>query len=192
MDFKRTGMRLMEKDRADLLEALILPLLDIHTAKTFSLNRLDELLLVSPEKTETIESASQGEEQLYIYEDEVEDARIQKNYILLFENLLKTLQVHSAITLGQWQEQLIKQLGEQVLKNSDYYSFLVHLTQKKEYSVQKIIEKPDTFLEEAVKVFLEEQEIYQDMTFHLQMLPDEEIFCGEKMSVTNVLIERGN
>ena len=192
MDFKRTGMRLMEKDRADLLEALILPLLDIHTAKTFSLNRLDELLLVSPEKTETIESASQGEEQLYIYEDEVEDARIQKNYILLFENLLKTLQVHSAITLGQWQEQLIKQLGEQVLKNSDYYSFLVHLTQKKEYSVQKIIEKPDTFLEEAVKVFLEEQEIYQDMTFHLQMLPDEEIFCGEKMSETNVLIERGN
>ena len=110
----------------------------------------------------------------------------------MFENLLKTLQVHSAITLGQWQEQLIKQLGEQVLKNSDYYSFLVHLTQKKEYSVQKIIEKPDTFLEEAVKVFLEEQEIYQDMTFHLQMLPDEEIFCGEKMSVTNVLIERGN
>ena len=192
MDFKRAGMRLMEKDRADFLEKLFLPLLDIHTPKTFSLNRLDELLFVTPEKTETVESVSRGEEQLYIYEDEVEDARIQKNYILLLENLLKTLHVHSSMTLRDWQEQLVKQLGEQVLKNSDYYSFLVHLTQKKEYSIQEIMEKPDTFLEEAVKVFLEEQELYRDMTFRLKMLPDEELFCGEKMSVTNVLIERGN
>ena len=92
----------------------------------------------------------------------------------------------------EWQEQLKVQLGEMIVRNADYYSFLVHLAQKKEYGVKTMIEKPDTFLEEAVKVFLEEQEIYQDMTFHLQMLPDEEIFCGEKMSVTNVLIERGN
>ena len=49
------------------------------------------------------------------------------------------------------------QLGEQVVRNGDYYSFLVHLAQKKEYKVTQIIAKPDTFLEEAVKVFLEER-----------------------------------
>jgi hypothetical protein len=82
LDFKRMGQRLMERDRADLLEALIMPLFDIHTVKTIPLTRLEDLLMVNPEKTETVEAVSEGEEQIYIYEDEIEDARIQKNYNL--------------------------------------------------------------------------------------------------------------
>ena len=122
----------------------------------------------------------------------MEDARIQKNYILLFENLLNTLEAKSSITLREWQEILKVQLGERVVRNADYYSFLVHLAQKKEYSVQKTIEKPDTFLEEAVKVFLEEHKEYEDVTLTLTMIPDEELILGEHMSVTNLLVERGN
>ena len=90
--------------------------------------------MVNPEKTETVEAVLEGEEQAYIYEDEIEDARIQKNYILLFENLLQTLERKEAFTLKEWQEQLMTQLGENVVKNADYYSFLVHLVQKKEYT----------------------------------------------------------
>lgn len=192
LDFKRMGQRLMERDRADLLEALIVPLFDIHVAKTFPMTRLDDLLLVSPEKAEVVETVSEGEEQAYIYEDEIEDARIQKNYILLFENLLQTLERKDSFTLKEWQEQLKLQLGERIVRNADYYSFLAHLAQKKEYDVKKIIEKPDTFLEEAVKVFLEEHKEYEAMTLTLTMLPEEELTLGERMSVTNLLIERGN
>ena len=192
LDFKRMGQRLMERDRADLLEALVMPLFDIHAGKTLHLGRLEDLLMVNPEKVETIEAVSEGEEQAYIYEDEIEDARIQKNYILLFENLLQTLERIPTITLKEWQEQLKKQLGEQVVRNADYYSFLVHLAQKKEYDVRTMLEKPDTFLEEAVKVFLEEHKEYEDVTMTLAMLPEEELLLGEHMSVTNLLIERGN
>ncbi|MBO5158756.1 MAG: hypothetical protein J6B94_04075 [Lachnospiraceae bacterium] len=192
LDFKRMGQRLMERDRADLLEALVMPLFDVHPGKTLTLGRLEDLLMVSPEKTENAEAVSEGEEQIYIYEDEIEDARIQKNYILLFENLLQTLERKESFTLKEWQEQLLFQLGEQVVRNADYYSFLVHLAQKKEYNVRKMIEKPDTFLEEAVKVFLEEHKEYEEVDMTLTMLPEEELLLGEKMSVTNLLIERGN
>ena len=192
LDFKRMGQRLMERDRADLLEALVMPLFDVHPGKTLTLGRLEDLLMVSPEKTENAEAVSEGEEQIYIYEDEIEDARIQKNYILLFENLLQTLERKESFTLKEWQEQLLFQLGEQVVRNADYYSFLVHLAQKKEYNVRKMIEKPDTFLEEAVKVFLEEHKENEEVDMTLTMLPEEELLLGEKMSVTNLLIERGN
>lgn len=192
LDFKRMGQRLMERDRADLLELLVMPLFDIHTEKTLNLGRLEDLLLVNPEKTETVEAVSEGEEQVYIYEDEVEDARIQKNYILLFENLLKTLEKTSSFTLKEWQEQLKEQLGERVVRNADYYSFLVHLAQKKEYHIKTMLEKPDTFLEECVKVFLEEHKEYEKVAMTLTMIPEEEILLGERMSVTNLRIERGN
>ena len=192
LDFKRMGQRLMERDRADLLEALIMPLFDIHTVKTIPLTRLEDLLMVNPEKTETVEAVLEGEEQVYIYEDEVEDARIQKNYILLFENLLQTLERETSFTLKQWQEQLKSQLGEKVVRNADYYSFLVHLAQKKEYDVKQMMEKPDTFLEEAVKVFLEEHKEYHEISLTLTMQPEDELLLGEHMSVTNLLVERGN
>ena len=192
LDFKRMGQRLMERDRADLLEALIMPLFDIHTVKTIPLTRLEDLLMVNPEKTETVEAVLEGEEQVYIYEDEVEDARIQKNYILLFENLLQTLERETSFTLKQWQEQLKSQLGEKVVRNADYYSFLVHFAQKKEYDVKQMMEKPDTFLEEAVKVFLEEHKEYHEISLTLTMQPEDELLLGEHMSVTNLLVERGN
>ena len=190
LDFKRMGQRLMERDRADLLEALVMPLFDIHTGKTLNFGRLEDLLMVNPEKTETVEAVSEGEEQAYIYEDEIEDARIQKNYILLFENLLKTLESKGTFTLKEWQEQLKEQLGEAVVRNADYYSFLVHFAQKKEYEIKKMTEKPDTFLEEAVKVFLEEHKEYAEAAMTLTMLPEEELLLGAKMSVTNMRIER--
>ena len=192
LDFKRMGQRLMERDRADLLEAMIMPLFDIHAPKTLHMGRLEDLLMVSPEKLEVAEVISEGEEQTYIYEDEIEDARIQKNYILLFENLLQTLEKQESFTLKEWQEQLKEQLGENVVRNADYYSFLVHLAQKKEYSIKMTMEKPDTFLEEAVKVYLETHKEYEDMSITLTMIPEEELLLGEKMSVTNLLVERGN
>ena len=192
LDFKRMGQRLMERDRADLLEAMIMPLFDIHAPKTLHMGRLEDLLMVSPERLEVAEVVLEGEEQTYIYEDEIEDARIQNNYILLFENLLQTLEKQDSFTLKEWQEQLKEQLGENVVRNADYYSFLVHLAQKKEYSIKKTMEKPDTFLEEAVKVYLETHKEYEDMSITLTMIPEEELLLGEKMSVTNLLVERGN
>lgn len=188
LDFKKVGNRLMERDRADLLEALVLPLFAVSPEKTLNLRRLDDLLMVNPERQEIAEAMPEGEEQTYIYEDEIEDARIQKNYILLFENLLQTLEKKSAMTLKEWQEQLVSQLGSGIVKNADYYSFLVHLTQKKQYHIAAMVRKPDTFLEEAVRVFLEEHKQYENDRIFLEMLPEEELFLTDRMSVTNFKI----
>lgn len=185
MDFKRIEGRLMERDRTDLLEVLIKPLLDCSVEKRLNLRRLDDLLMVTPEKTETAEKVLEGEEETYIYEDEVEDARIQKNFMILFENLLQMTERRGSMTLKEWQEQLKLCMGDHVLKNADYYSFLVHLTQKKEYRMAEIVRKPDTFLEEAVRVFLEENKQYAPVILRLEMNSEEEISCTEHMAVTD-------
>lgn len=38
-----------------------------------------------------------------------------------------------------------------MLKNADYYSFLVHLCQKQYYNLNKIKEQPETFLDELIQ-----------------------------------------
>ncbi len=190
LDFKRIGQRLIECDRADLLESLVLPLLEIHVDRTLHLGRLDDLLMYRPEKTELPEDLNDGEEQIYIYEDEVEDARIQKNYIGLFRHLLQTLRAKEFVTLREWRELLEEQFAQKIIKNADFYSFLVHFTQKKFYELKHSQEKPDTFFEEAVKLFLEEHPEYSRWELELVMLPEEELQIGKYAQVTNFRIER--
>ncbi|MGN0334493.1 MAG: hypothetical protein ACI4DV_02360 [Lachnospiraceae bacterium] len=190
LNFKRIGQRLMERDRADLLETLILPLFEVHPPKTLHPGRVDDLLLYRPEKTETAESLSDGEEQIYIYVDEIEEARIQKNYIGLFSHLLQLLNTRESITLKEWRDILEEQYGQKIVKNADLYSFLVHFTQKKSYVLKQSKERPDTFFEEAVRVFLEEHPELEAWELELVMLPEEELQIGSFAQVTNIRIER--
>lgn len=192
MDFKRAGQHLMERDRADLLEVLVLPLLNLHVDPTLPLGRIDDLLLYRPEQKDEPEIVEQGEEQLYIFEDEVEDARIQKNYIQLLAHLLDQLKDRTWITLEQWEELLEGAYEKKVIGNADFYSFLVHFAQKKEYILKAAKEHPDTFLEETWGIFLEEHPEFDSWTLKITMLAEEELSIGSYGKVTNMKIERGS
>ena len=51
--------------------------------------------------------------------------------------------------------------------NGDYYSFMVHMCQKDRYDMKTVLEKPDTFIEENIKAYIEEHDKLGDFIFSL-------------------------
>lgn len=188
-DFKLALSRMKEADKPSLLAAFVLPLLDLNRRKTFDLPMMDNLLTYRPEKEETGEKIQAYEEETYVYPDEVEEQRIQENYAQILDVFLDILAKRSRFTLEELQQALEERFGVSVLKNGDYYSFLVHLSQKKDYDTMEIRKKPDTFLEAAMKRWLDEREDF-NMRFTLTMLPEELLKPAGSMEVTNILFER--
>lgn len=187
-DFTKMVQKLMEQERADKLQHLIEPLLKLNIRKTFQLRMIDEMLTYRPDKEEAPETVKKQEEQMYVYEDEVEDQRIVCNFQTFVKILLDKLLEKEEFTLGQLQEELRQDGKGDVFQNGDFYTFLIHLSQKKEYEMYKVCLEPDTFLEESLKSFLEQDgnEKYRKIHMKLEMLPDEEIMQGEAVRVTNI------
>ena len=61
--------------------------------------------------------------------------------------LLYCISKKERISLVEFNEYLKKSFGEKIFKNGDYYSFIIHLCQKKEYNLAELNREPDTFLE---------------------------------------------
>ena len=189
-DFKRAGSLMKQADKPELLAHFILPLMDLNRKKTFDLPMMDNLLTYQPEKEETAEKIQVYEEETYIYPDEVEEQRIQDNYTLILEVFLNMLQERKVFTLAEFQDSLTEKMGERILRNGDYYSFLVHLCQKQIYDTEEIRKKPDTFLEDTILKYLEENPEFS-LQFRLQMRPEEMLSpLGTKgIEITNIRFE---
>lgn len=175
-DYGDALSKVMEKDGAELLEFMVHPFFGLNLHKAVAFPMMEELLSYPGAAEEVGEVLTEsGEQEVYVFEDEQEDGRIQENYVLLFEALLEEFLDKEDFTLQEWSAKLEEKLGQQVLKNADYYSFLIHLNQKKEYNVHTILERPETFLEELLHAELSEsaacrkkwQEKYAKINFHL-------------------------
>lgn len=155
--FKDAMGKLMAADRADLLSCLVQPLFAPKLRKSFAFLNLEDMLTYSAVREEKGESLSESEETVeYVFEDEKEDGRIYKNYGLFMRALLEKLRKEEEFTLSEWNEELAEEFGEEVFRNGDYYSFLVHMSQKKEYRIEDIKKKPETFFEEIMREALED------------------------------------
>lgn len=186
-DFKRAASLMKQVDKPELLAHFILPLMDLNRKKTFDLPMMDNLLTYRPEKEEDAEKIKVYEEETYIYPDEVEEQRIQDNYTLILKVFLEMLQERKAFTLAEFQDSLTEKMGERILRNGDYYSFLVHLCQKQTYDTEEIRKKPDTFLEDTILKYLEEKPEFS-LQFQLQMRPEETLYPSgpNGIEITNI------
>ena len=192
MDFSDLLRKAMEQDDIRLLEAMTEPLFGLKIRKTFHLGRLDDLLLCRPEGNETGETITAGEEENYVFEDEIEEERIRHNHRMLLRILFDTLLKRRCLTLEELHHLYIMKFTENILKNGDYYAFLAHLCQKSSYHLSEIREKPDTFLEEvmAEMVVSDRRKEYEDLNFTLEFIPDQLIPIGENGYLTNIRFER--
>lgn len=192
MDFTDLLRKAMEKDDIRLLEAMTAPLFGLKIRKTFQLGRLDDLLLCRPEDGEIPETVASGEEENYVFEDELEEERIRHNQGMLLRILFDTLLNKRSVTLEELNPIYIMKLTENILHNGDYYAFLAHLSQKSYYHLGKVREKPDTFLEEVMAevVMKDRKKTYEDLIFTLEFLPDQQIRTGENGYLTNIRFER--
>ena len=192
MDFSDLLHKAMEQDDVRLLESMTTPLFGIKLRKTFQLGRLDDLLLCRPEGNDIGEAVAEGIEEHYIYEDEIEDERIRHNHQMFLKILFDALIHKKTLTLDELHHLYVMKLTENVLHNGDYYAFLAHLSQKNDYPLAKVKEKPDTFLEEimADMVAKDRKKDYEDLRFTLEFLPNERIDLGEFGYLTNIRFER--
>lgn len=175
-DFRAFVAAAGEAEDMSLLSHLIEPLLMPRLRKQFMLLQTDELLSLPTESGEVAEVTGEAKEEMYRFEDEIEEERISGNYAAIVKTLFDELLAAERVTLSELNKKLEIKYFDGIFRNSDYYSFLVHICQKKEYDLNAVVKKQDTFFEGILVKILEEQpsKKYEDLKFRLIMKPEAE------------------
>ena len=183
-DFRKVLSDMIKSDNTDNLNLFTKPLLKLNVKKTFSLTLIDNMLNMRTEAMEDGEKVNENKyDENFKYDDEIEDHRI------FLMSLFDMLIANEEFDLMQYNEELVKKLGKNVLKNGDYYSFVTHLCQKSSYDMSEVIEKPDTFLEGFMKKVITEESggaKYKYLTFRIDFPEDKEILENMGNEIVNV------
>lgn len=194
-DFRKVLSDMIKSDNTDNLNLFTKPLLKLNVKKTFSLTLLDNMLNMRTEAMEDGEKINENKyDENFKYDDEIEDDRISENHRIFLMILFDMLIANEEFDLMQYNEELVKKLGKNVLKNGDYYSFVTHLCQKSLYDMSEVIEKPDTFLEGFMKKVITEESggaKYKYLTFRIDFLEDNEILENMGNEIVNVHFRKG-
>ncbi len=188
-DFNDALKVAMERDNASVLEYLIKPMLKLNINKSFSMVSIDKMLSLLPEKEEKGEKINENtSEEMYVYEDEVEQLRIDDNYKTLIIELLNFLLKRTSFDLREFNEYLVNKYTQSILKNGDYYSMLIHMCQKKIYDIGLVMEKPDTFFEKHICDALkdEKDEALFDICFEVETTQDDMIQQEGIFEISNI------
>ena len=189
-DFRHAMRIMMENDTPEMLEYMITPLFQLNIKKWFPLTQMEDLLSLKTENQEAIEKISLQEEEAYVYEDEIEEKRIQDNFHMIVKVLLDKLNREAGFSLQNLNEELEIHLGSKVLFNADYYTFLVHMCQKDCYSVKEIKKKPDTFFEEILHEVLLVEDGYTDLIFSLERKGEETVKITDVLEISDIWFEK--
>lgn len=175
-DFRAFVAAAEDAEDMSLLSHLVEPLLLPRLRKQFTLLQTDELLSRPAGLEEEAELTGEAEEETYLFEDEIEEERIAGNYAAIAKTLFDELQLSERVTLSELNRKLVIKYFDGIFRNSDYYSFLVHICQKKEYDLGEVRKKQDTFLEGILAEILQEQpgHKYENLKFRLVMQPEAE------------------
>ena len=175
-DFRGFVAAAEEAQDVTMLAHLVEPLLAPKLQKQFSLLQTDELLAIPPEAGETAETVEEAKEEMYRFDDEIEEERISGNYAAIVKTLLDELLAAERVSLSALNRKLELKFFDGIFKNSDYYSFLVHICQKKDYDLDRIKTKQDTFFEGILAKLLSEPGMkkYDGLKFCLVMKPEAE------------------
>jgi hypothetical protein len=174
-DFRDYESKIRLKQNASLLKEMIEPLLLPNIKKTWNLASIDELTTYPQNSEEQAEKVEVVETSNYAYEDEKEEERIQCNFIAIAKTLFDMLIAKEQFDLRSFNRKLEVKYFDEIFKNSDYYSFLVHLCQKKEYRLWETIKEPDTFLEGIIAYMLGQPENEKYKKLHFEIIMSEEL-----------------
>lgn len=173
-DFGSFLSKAKERDDASCLEELVLPLLMPRIQKHFSLSQVENILLAPMPNEEKPQPLAEGLEEDYRFEDEIEEERIDGNYGAILGTLLDTLLERPQFDLAEFNGILENKYFDEIFKNSDYYSFLVQLCQKRVYDLDEIRKKQDTFLDGILARMLTSlpEAKYRGLRFGIELVSD--------------------
>lgn len=177
-DFKESLLKAEKQDSPELLGNILAPLFAPRLKKTFAVRDIDNLLTYRQDAVDKGEKIVKEQfDTDFVYEDELVDMRIARNFERIFSVLLDQLEKKRSLDLNVLNGILEIKFGEELFINGDYYGFLSHLSQKREYDMARLLEKQDTFLEGIVSESMTEEEKsrYGTMVFTITFLPEEKI-----------------
>ncbi|MGN0481139.1 MAG: hypothetical protein ACI4EV_06170 [Lachnospiraceae bacterium] len=187
-DFKGALHTIIEKDDATILEKLLMPVMKPKVVKSFSLYWLDDAVTMKPERFEEKEEEVVEESVDIKFDDEIEDARIGENYGFLMRALVHQLEEKNEVHLKEWMEFLKEHYGEKILENGDFYSFMIHMCQKKKYVFGGEKPENESFFDEIM-----EKNFAYDGRFAFEIVPinDGEIIeIGDFARISDIIIRR--
>lgn len=161
----------MKKDDMELLGNLVRPVMGLKLIKTFPIERIGDMITYRPEREEQAERIENPAVENIVYDDELEDARIRDNYAALIKMLLAMLRRRDSFDLRTFNAFAVKVLGDTLFENGDYYSFLVHLCQKKEYVFETDRQSMETFLDEIFRDCAAKDEYAEYLGTHFSIEP---------------------
>ncbi len=159
-DFRGGLSKMIGDDVPEAMSAVILPVLKTKVNKTFTLSALDKLLTCKSDKEEVAVKETIVEEKEYIYDDVIEEQRINDNFSVFIPEFFLYGERNKEFTLGEFNKYIVDKFGEKVLHSADYYTFLVHFNQKSDYSIKQMSEDTDTFFEEMAIEVLKNKGMY--------------------------------
>lgn len=186
IDFSRILENMVKNENMALLEMMVKGLLHLNVKKQFNLINLDDMLTYRPDKIETAEKIVEEKTFEIVYEDELEEQRVRQNLRIFMEQLLELLQQQDKFDLHEFSSCLSARFGGDILRNGDFYTFLVHLCHKKEYRFDG--EAPDTFLDEIIGDIKQEKLISFNIITAGEGAAEELVVCGNHL--TNIRFER--
>ena len=158
-DFENLLNRFVAEDRPDLMSELIAPLMLPRRRKSLAISTIDNIVLHKTAESLKGEKREEVKADLnFRYEDEILNENVGHNFMLLFKELLGRLKRWDKVTLQEYGAILEVKFGHDIYKNRDYYAFLTHLAGKMDYSLEKIRDDAETFLEEMVAAHLSEDD----------------------------------
>lgn len=153
-----------------LVQPFLLPFLN----KSFYIRNINDVLTYQGNKEESGEAVVALEEHSYEFDDVLEEQRISKNYAAILKVMMNMFVTRDEFTLEEFNKELLLTFFDEIFQNSDYYSFLVHLCQKKSYDLNGVIKHQDTFFDAILADFLRNSgnERYDSLSFHLELCSD--------------------
>lgn len=187
-DFRNALQLAMKQDDITLLGPLVRPIMGLNINKTFGIRRIEELLTYRAGREEKAELIEDAVAENIVYDDELEDERIRQNYSSLIKILLSLLKRRESFELRTFNELAEKIFGDALFDNGDYYSFLVHLCQKKEYSFDTDKHTMETFLDEIFMECAQKQEYEQYLGIHFTIEPEgqDEITPADGFTISDI------
>lgn len=185
-DYRRMLEQMIKSETTAPLEFMVKAMLKPKTHKMFNLTMLDDCLSSRSAQQETPEEISSQPEQEIIFADEAEADRISHNYGFFMKNLLQALKLQRSFTLSWFNDFLrnkYKDKAGRIFNNSDYYSFFVHLCQKRKYVIGGVKGEQESFLDGILKKELAE---YQDVTEIYIKMQQGEVKIGENAEISEI------
>ncbi len=193
-DFEKMCGSFMKQDRTDKFESFVLPLLKPNINKSFGVKMIDELLSFKPQKDDVSEKIVEQLTEEYIFDDEIEEGRIQNNFYCFLHCLFDMLLDKDKFTVEEYMDYLKTCYNDSITKSGDLYIFLVHLCQKSNYDLSCIADNKDTFLEGVMAEYLQNyNDKYAAISFSVEVFSDVIIYLDEGMEITsfNIIKKKG-